>query len=622
VSFSLGSSGSSMGPRGAIELFGEGSEEGRHHPRVLLRLLRYLGPHWRRMALAFFLMLVASGLGLAAPYLVKVAIDQPIAQGDGPGLARIALLMALTFAGLYLATAGQQYILSWVGQRVLATLRSDLFAHLQRLSLGYHDTHIVGVTISRLINDVAVINELLSEGLITLIGDALMLGGIVVVMFSMSPRLALLAFLVLPLMALATWLFARRAQVAFRQTRARIAAVVGDLAEDLSGMRVIQAFAQEGASHERFDEVNRANRDAYVAAMSLSFVFLPAVEFLGMLATAIVLWFGGLTVARGDLTLGVVVAFLAYVGRFFQPIQELSQLYTTLQAALAGGERVLELLDTRPEVEDRRNAMEMPPIRGHVALRNVSFSYRGDVRVLHDIDLEIEAGQTVALVGPTGAGKTSIANLVARLYDVTEGAVLIDGIDVRDVTQRSLRRQMGLVPQDPFLFEGTIADNICFGRPPAPGGPPAEEAAEAAARLANAHDFISALPEGYDTRILEGGVNLSVGQRQLICIARAALADPRLLILDEATASVDTVTEMLIQDALRRLLYGRTAIVIAHRLSTIVHAERICVIDAGRIVEQGTHQELLTRGGLYRQLYERQFLDVETSADAGTATPG
>lgn len=622
MSFSLGSSGSAMGPRGVIEQFGEGVEEGRYNPRVLLRLLDYLRPHWKRMLLAFFLMLVASALALAAPYLVKVAIDQPIAQGDSAGLARLAVLMILAFVGLYLSSAGQQYLLSWVGQRVLATLRSDLFAHLQRLSLGFHDTHIVGVTISRLINDVAVINELLSEGLITLVGDTLMLGGIVVVMLTMSPRLALLSFCVLPLMALATWIFARRAQVAFRQTRARIAAVVGDLAEDLSGMRVIQAFAQEDASHERFDEVNRANRDAYVKAMSLSFVFLPTVDILSMLATAIVLWFGGLTVARGELTLGVVVAFIAYVSRFFQPIQELSQLYTTLQAAMAGGERVLEMLDTEPEVQDRPGAREMPPIEGHVTLRGVSFSYRGDVRVLHDIDLEIEPGQTVALVGPTGAGKTSIANIVARLYDVTSGAVLIDGIDVRDVTQRSLRRQMGLVPQDPFLFAGTIADNIRFGHPYASGDGSDMEAVERAARLANAHEFILATPDGYETRILEGGVNLSVGQRQLICIARAALAEPRLLILDEATASVDTVTEMLIQDALQRLLRGRTAIVIAHRLSTITHADRICVVQAGRIVEQGTHQALLARGGLYRQLYERQFLDVEDQGPDGEHPDG
>jgi ABC-type multidrug transport system fused ATPase/permease subunit len=393
--------------------------------------------------------------------------------------------------------------------------------------------------------------------------------------------------------------------VAFRQTRARIAAVVGDLAEDLSGMRVIQAFAQEDTSRERFDDVNRANRDANIAAMSLSFVFLPTVEFLGMLATGIVLWFGGMAVAADELTLGVVVAFLAYVSRFFEPVQELSRLYTTMQAAMAGGERVLALLDTEPEVRDAPDAIEMPVISGQVELRDVSFSYRGDTRVLHDVNLHVTPGQTVALVGPTGAGKTSIANIIARFYEVTEGAVEIDGIDVRSVTQRSLRRQMGLVPQDPFLFSGTIAGNVRFGRPAA-----SDAEVEEAARMANAHEFILALPDGYDTEILEGGVNLSVGQRQLICIARAVLADPRILILDEATASVDTITEMLIQDALQRLLAGRTAVVIAHRLSTIQHADQICVVEAGRIVERGRHDELLARGGLYRDLYDRQFVDL------------
>jgi ABC-type multidrug transport system fused ATPase/permease subunit len=576
--------------------------------RIIMRLLAFLRPHWQSMGIAFVLMLVNSALGLAVPYLVKVAIDEHIVQGNVSGLTRVALIMAGVFVSLYLASFAQRYLLSRVGQRVLATMRMDLFRHLQAIHLGYHDTHIVGVTISRVFSDVGVINELLSQGLITLLGDILTLIGIVIVMVSMSPRLALLSFSVLPLMVVATVLFSRRAKVAFRETRATVAGVVGDLAEDLSGMRVIQAFAQEGATHERFDEVNRANRDAHVSAMSLSFVFMPAVEFLGILATSVVLWFGGLAVVEGTLTLGIVVAFSSYVTRFFQPIRELSQLYTTLQSAMAGGERVLELLDTEPAVADRPDAITMPPLEGRVELHDVTFAYRGDEVVLKDINLTILPGQTVALVGPTGAGKTSISNLIARFYEVDEGAVLIDGLDVREVTQRSLRRQMGIVPQDPFLFSGSIEDNIRFGEPDA-----SHRAVEEAARTANAHEFIVNLPDGYDTDIMEGGVNISLGQRQLISIARVVLADPRILIMDEATSSVDTVTEALIQDALERLLAGRTAIVIAHRLSTIRNADMICVIEDGQIIEQGTHESLLRRGGLYRELYERQFVDFSVS---------
>ncbi len=604
MSFSFGG-GLNMGPRGALESHGEGDGTGRvFDNRIVRRLLGYLRPYARQMAGAFVMMVIATALTLLIPYLTKIIIDQYITQGDLHGLNRMALVLSGALVGIYVTSSAQQYLLTWVGQRVLMTLRNQLFEHLQRLSLGYHDTHIAGVTISRVMSDVGVINELLSEGLITLMGDMLLLGGIVGVMLSMSPQLALYAFSVLPLMLLMTLWFSRRARVAFRQTRSSTAAVVGDLAEDLSGMRVIQAFAQESASAERFDKVNRANRDAFVKAMSLSLTFLPGVEFLSILATAIVLWFGGHGVAAGTLTLGVVVAFISYVGRFFQPIQELSQLYNTFQTAIAGGERVLELLDTVPDVQDAPGAPDMPPIRGDIVLDHVSFAYQGTHTVLHDVNLQIAAGQTIALVGPTGAGKTSIANLIARFYEVTEGSVRIDGIDVRTVNQASLRRQMGLVPQDPFLFAGTIAENIRFGCPDASAA-----AVMAAALAANAHEFIHALPEGYATRIVEGGINLSLGQRQLLCIARAILADPRILILDEATASVDTVTEALIQEALTRLLQGRTAIVIAHRLSTVTHADLICVLDEGRIVERGTHAELLARGGIYRDLYERQFLD-------------
>jgi len=606
MSFSIGSVGRSGGPNYALRSLANEKEGKAFDPHVTRRLLGFLRPHTTKMIGAFLLMLGATALTLAIPYLMKIAIDSAIATKESAELARICLIMAASFVGLYITTAGQRYLLSWVGQRVLATLRFRLVEHLQRLSLGYHDKHIIGVTISRVISDVAVINELLSQGLITLVGDVLVLVGTIAVMLTMSPRLALITFSVIPLMLIVTRIFSSHAKEAFRATRRSVAEIIGTLAEDLTGMRVIQAFAQEKEAQERFSEVNAANRNANVAAMSLSFVFLPTMDFLGILSTAVVLWFGGRAVSAGDLTLGIIVAFLAYVTRFFQPVQELSQLYTTFQQAMAGGERVLELLDTEPDVPEPETPREMPHIEGRIELDHVHFAYNPETEVLHDVSLLIEPGQVVALVGPTGAGKSSIANLVGRYYDVTDGEVRIDGIDVRTVNQQSLRRQMGLVSQEPFLFPGTVADNIRFGRPDA-----SQEDVETAARLSNAHEFIVDLINGYQTEIVEGGVNISVGQRQLICIARAVLADPRILVMDEATASVDTVTEALIQEALDRLLSGRTSVVIAHRLSTIRNADVICVIQDGKIVEKGRHGELLAVGGVYKNLYERQFLSPD-----------
>ena len=597
------------GPGSILRSLGGKDERGQIRGRVLLRLLTFVRPYWWQMSLAMMLMMVTTGGSLLIPYLIKVAIDENIATGDVPGLLATCLELAVLLLCVYLATAGQVYVLSWVGQRLLAELRERLFAHLQALSIPYHDRHIVGVTVSRVVNDVEVINELLSQGLVGLVGDSLLLVGTIVVMLSVEPRLALLTFSVLPFMILITVLFSRRARVAFRETRETIGAVVGDMAENLDGIRVIQAFAQQEITQERFESINCENRDANIRAVSLSFLFLPAVDVLSVAAMCIVLGAGGVMVVRGALTIGVMVAFMAYVGRFFDPIRDLSKIYATLQAATAGGERVFELLDTQPNVQDRPGAQELPDIEGKIEFRDVSFRYLPEKGVLSCLSMIVESGETIALVGPTGAGKTSTANLVARFYEVSEGAVLIDGHDVRDITASSLHRQMGLVPQDPILFSGTICDNIRFGQPEA-----TQEEVVAAAQAANADAFIRNLPEAYETPILEGGVNLSVGQRQLISIARALLVDPRILIMDEATSSVDTMTEALIQEALDTLLRGRTAIVIAHRLSTVRNADRIYVLDEGRIVEQGSHEKLLELGGQYHDLYERQFID-STSAE-------
>lgn len=602
MSFTIGSGPTGMGPRGALENFGSKDVEGAaFNIQILRRMLSYLRPYRWQMALAFLAMLLQTLMTLAIPYLIKVSIDQNIANADLDGLTQTALLIGAAYLMLYAGTSTERYMLTWVGQRVLANLRGEVFRHLQRLGIGYHDTHIVGVTVSRVMNDVAEINELISQGAITLIGDLLVLSGIIVVMFSLSPSLALLAFTVIPLMILATSLFSRQARRAFRETRTRVAAVVGNLAEDINAVRAIQAFSQEDTSQQRFQQVNVANRDTYINAMSLSFIFLPSIEFLSMLATAIVLGFGGAAVMQGAVTIGTLVAFLSYVNRFFQPIQELSRLYTTMQSAMAGGEQVFKLLDTPPDIVDLPDAQELPSIRGQVEFREVSFRYRpGLPEVLHELNFTIQPAQTVALVGPTGAGKTTIANLASRFYDPTQGVIRIDGIDLRQVTQDSLRRQVRLVNQDPFLFSRSIAENIAYGKPDA-----SQAEIEAAAKLACAHSFILSQPDGYQTHIQEGGVNLSVGQRQLLALARAVLADPRILILDEATANIDTVTEALIQQALENVFRDRTAIVIAHRLSTVRKADWIFVIDDGRILEQGTHKSLLTLGGKYAELHAR-----------------
>ena len=492
----------------------------------------------------------------------------------------------------------------------------QLFARLQRLPLGYFDTHEVGDLMSRLTNDTSTINQFIGAGLTRVIGDMLSLVGIVVVMLWLDWRLALASFVVLPLMWVFTTYFSRRARAAFRETRKEMGKVNAELEENIAGMREVQAFARERANQERFARVNARNRDANVGATAITSAFTPAVDILSTVATAIVIGYGAYQVLNGAVTIGVIVSFLAYVQRFFEPIRSITQMWTLGQSALAGGERIFNLLDEPVELEDKPDARPMPPIQGHVEFDHVTFGYKPGQPVLHDISLDAQPGQTIALVGPTGAGKSSIVNLLMRFYDAWDGAVRIDGIDVRDVQRSTLRQQMGMVLQDTFLFSGTIADNIRYGRPGA-----TDEEIEAAAHTVNAHEFINRMPEGYQTPILERGANLSQGQKQLIAFARAVLADPRILILDEATSSVDTRTEALIQDALSRLLYGRTSFVIAHRLSTIRNADQVMVIQGGQIVERGDHETLLAQRGAYYALVQRQRGALEGDGTENGAAP-
>lgn len=584
---------------------------------VARRLIGELGPYKRRLALALVFVVMGAFAQAGGPWLIGRAIDQEILRGDESGLARTMFLLLLVYVGGMLATRGQIYVVGSTGQRVLATLRARLFDQFQHLPLGYFDRRPIGDLISRSTNDVDTINQFIGQGVTQLLGAMFSLIGIVVAMLLIEWKLALACYLIIPVMLLTTSAFAGRARAAFRRARETTGDVSATLQEEIVGIREAQAFGRTEQNIAGFRARNAANRDANVQATAVTSGFAPAMDVLSTMATALVIGYGSYLVFEDQLSIGVVASFLIYVQQFFRPVQLASQVYTQAQAALAGAERIYQILDEPREPEDRPDAAELPPLAGRIEFDDVTFAYHPGLPVLHHVSFVVEPGQRVALVGPTGAGKTTVASLIPRFYDVADGAIRLDGHDVRAVTRASVRRQIATVLQEPFLFQGTVAENIGYGREGA-----TRTEVEAAARAVDAHDFILRLPHGYDTHLGEGGGGLSEGQRQLLSFARAILAEPRILILDEATSRVDTRTEATIQAALRTLLSGRTSVTIAHRLSTIRDSDLILVVDGGRIVERGDHATLLARDGLYAELHRRQFRDVlPPEADGAPTAP-
>lgn len=581
------------------------------------RLGHYLWTHRRHLILAIVSMLLSAIALASAPFVTGRAIDAYILTPDWPGLRNSLFVLFGIFVVQYAGFRGQFYYVGVMGQEVMAHLRDDVFSKIQRLALSYFDKHDAGDLMSRLVNDVDVLNQFLSQGFVQFIGGLVRMVIIAVAMFFVDWRLAIATLLVVPLMLGTSNYLSYMAREAFRKSRESLGDVSTELEEGISGVKVAQAFNRADANARRFEELNQRNREANVGAVAISAAFSPAMEALNALATAIVAGYGGYLVITGGASVGVVVAFLEYVRRFFFPVQQIAQLWVIFQSSLAGAERTFQLLDEEVTLFDAPDAQPIPEIQGRVTFEQVTFEYDPGEPILRGVDLHAPPGQTVAIVGPTGAGKTTVINLLSRFYDVTTGRICIDGVDVRTVTQNSLRRQIGVVLQDNFLFSGTVAENIRYGRLDA-----TDEEVKQAAQVVGAHDFIQGLPKSYETELGERGGNLSQGQRQLLSFARTVLANPRILILDEATASVDTRTELIIQDALKKLLQGRTSFVIAHRLSTIRDADLVLVMENGQIVERGNHDQLMAQDGAYAQLYARQFREVTVPASNGLSKNG
>lgn len=566
------------------------------------RLLTYVRPYIGRMIFGLVCMIIAAAAYLVVPWLIKNVVDKVLAEKNMYMLNLVVISILVVFLVRGFATYGQTYTMSYIGQRVIIDIREAMFKHLQRLDQAYYDRRKTGVIMSNLTNDVAALQSAIVDNLVSFITEGVTLIGSLVSMLYLDWKLTLVTLVIVPVVLGIINIFGKRLRIAGHDVQGRIADITSLLQETISGARVVRSFAREGYEVQRFERENQRNFRAVMRATKLTSLLSPLVEFSAAIAVTVILWYGGYSVVTGAITAGSLIAFLIYAINLSNPVKRLSQVYGNIQKAMAAGDRVFAILDTKPEVVEKTNAIVLPEVDGRVRFDHVSFSYDGEKKALDDFSLDIPAGRVVAIVGPSGAGKTTIANLLPRFYDATEGAITVDGIDVRDVTFQSLREQIGVVPQETMLFNATIKDNILYGRLDG-----TDEEVYAAAKAANALEFIERLPEGMDTLVGERGSSLSGGQRQRIAIARAILKNPKILILDEATSALDTESEKLVQEALERLMQGRTAFVIAHRLSTIKNADQIVVLREGKLVESGTHDELVAAGGLYQHLYSVQF---------------